>query len=140
MQAIRVLVIEDDSDIATLMSEVLLEIGCVVCGIEVTEAEAEAAAVRLKPDLMIVDAQLQSGSGISAVARILAFGFIPHVFVSGNIARVIAQRPQAVTLQKPFRVPELARAIRDALDVVPDVASSETHGNQLLPSNPRTYQ
>ena len=38
MKAIRVLVIEDDSGIATLLSEIPSEIGCVVCGIEVTEA------------------------------------------------------------------------------------------------------
>ncbi len=123
MKEIRVLLIEDDGGIATLLSEVLSEIGCVVCGIAVTEVEGVTAAVRLKADLMIVDAQLPGGSGLSAVSQILEFGFIPHVFVSGNIASVVAQRPNAVTLQKPFRIPELASAIRHALDVDPAAAS-----------------
>jgi hypothetical protein len=45
--------------------------------------------------------------------------------VSGNISNVIAQRPQAVALQKPFRVVELAHAIRHALRPHPDNASIE---------------
>lgn len=115
MKTIRVLVIEDDREIATLFSEILSGIGCVVCGIEASEGDAIAAAIRLKPDLMIVDARLQDGSGLVAVAKILEMGFIPHVFVSGNISGVVAQWPQAVTLQKPFRVHELDHAIRRAL-------------------------
>ncbi len=119
VKAARVLVIEDDSDIATLLSEVLSEIGCMVCGIEATEADAVAAAVRLKPDLLIVDAHLRGGSGVAAVAQILKLGFIPHLFVSGNISSVTEHRPDAAVLQKPFRVPELARAVRHALATQP---------------------
>jgi two-component system, response regulator PdtaR len=63
MNKIRVLLIEDQIDIATLLAEVLSGIGCSVCGIEATEAGAVAATQRVKPDIMIVDAQLREGSG-----------------------------------------------------------------------------
>lgn len=64
---------------------------------------------------MTVDARLARGSGVAAVERILAAGFIPHLFVSGNVAAVRIQRPDAVLLEKPFREPELARAISQAM-------------------------
>jgi CheY-like chemotaxis protein len=98
-----------------LLADVLAEMGHDVCAIEATEANAVAAAVRCKPDLMIVDARLGDGSGVSAVKEILRAGFVPHVFVSGETSSIQAQRPDAVVIQKPFREPDLARAIQRAL-------------------------
>ena len=65
---------------------------------------------------MIVDARLGDGSGVSAVEEILRTGFVPHLFVSGNISKVRALRPDAVVLQKPFGAAELTRAIQSTLD------------------------
>jgi DNA-binding response OmpR family regulator len=115
MKALRVLVVEDDTMIGMLLADVLAEMGHDVCAIEATEADAVAAAVRCKPDLMIVDARLGDGSGVSAVEEILRAGFVPHVFVSGETSSVQALRPDAVVIQKPFREPDLARAIQRAL-------------------------
>jgi CheY-like chemotaxis protein len=86
-----------------------------VCGIETTEATAVAAGLRYRPDLMIVDARLRKGSGLRAVDEVLRTIFVPHVFVSGDAARVQALRPDAVVLQKPFFEPELTRAMQHAL-------------------------
>ncbi len=119
MAALRILVVEDDDMVAMLLTEVLAEMGHEVCAIEATEAAAVAAARRCRPDLMIVDAQLAAGNGIAAVAEILGAGFIPHLFISGDVARVAALRPGAVTIQKPFRVSALARAIERALAAPP---------------------
>jgi CheY-like chemotaxis protein len=113
MKALRVLVVEDDTIIGMLLAELLEEMGYDVCAIEATEAGAVAAAVRCKPDLMIVDVGLGDGSGVSAVAEIFRTGPVPHVFVSGE--KFPALRPGAVFLQKPFREPDLARAIQRAL-------------------------
>ncbi len=114
-KALRVLVIVDDALIAMLYADLLAEMGHVICAIARTEAEAVAAAARDKPDLMIVDAGLRDGSGISAVAEILQSGFVPHLFVTGDVGAVQALRPGAVVLQKPFRDPELAHAVERAL-------------------------
>jgi CheY-like chemotaxis protein len=115
MRALRVLVVEDDAIVGTLLAELLAGMGHDVCANEVNEADAVAAAVRCRPDMMIVDVMLGDGSGISAVEEILRTSFIPHVFVSGDTSRVRVRRPHAVVLQKPYREPDLARAMQRAL-------------------------
>jgi two-component system, response regulator PdtaR len=89
-----------------------------VCATAATEAEAVIAAARYAPDLMIVDAGLSLGSGISAVEEILRSRPLAHVFISGDAERVRLNRPDAVVVRKPFRQAELARAITTALAAV----------------------
>jgi two-component system, response regulator PdtaR len=119
MKALRILVVDDDTLIATLLAEVLVGMGHDVCGIESTEAGTVAAAARCKPDVMIVDALLGDGSGISAVEQILRTRFIPHVFVSGDISSIPPARSGAVVLRKPFGEPDLARALQRAVAARP---------------------
>jgi two-component system, response regulator PdtaR len=115
MKALRVLVVEDDAIIGMLLAEMLEEMGHDICAIEATEAGAVAAAVRFRPNLMIVDMRLGDGSGVAAVEEILRTGPVPHLFVSGDTSSVRALRPGAVVIQKPFRESDLARAIRRTL-------------------------
>jgi len=115
MKALRILVVEDDALIGMLLAEVLAEMGHEVCAIEANEADAVAAAARCGPDLMIVDARLGDESGIAAVDKILGTGAVPHVFISGDPASVRLLRPNAVVIQKPFRGPDLALAMRQVL-------------------------
>jgi CheY-like chemotaxis protein len=115
MKGRRVLVVDDDAIIAMLLADIFAGMGHDVCAIEATEAGAVAAAVRSRPDLMIVDARLGDGSGVAAVAEILRTGFVPHVFISGDISTIRALEPDAVVLQKPFDESDLVRAIRRAL-------------------------
>ena len=115
MNMLRVLVVEDDAMIAMLLAETLADLGHAVCAIAATEADAVAAAALEQPGLMIVDAGLSEGDGVSAVATILLAGFVPHVFVTGDPLRVRALCPGAIVLQKPFFEPELVHAIERAL-------------------------
>lgn len=115
MKALRVLVIEDDAVIAMLLAELLAGMGHKVCATAATEAEAVMAATRHRPDLMIVDAGLRGGSGISAVEEILRAGPVAHFFLSGDPERVQLRKPDAVVLRKPFRQAELAKAIETML-------------------------
>ena len=71
--------------LAMLLADVPAEMGHYVCATDATEAGAVAAADKCKPDLMIVDARLGEGSGVSAVEKILRRRFVPHVFVSGAL-------------------------------------------------------
>jgi CheY-like chemotaxis protein len=114
MKALSVLVVEDDSIVGKLLAELLEVMGYDVCAIEATEADAVAAAVRCRPDLMIVDVQLSNGSGISAVEKILRTRAIPYIFVGGDISRAQALRPGAVFMQKPSREFDLVQAIKSA--------------------------
>ena len=115
MPALRILLVEDEAIVARLFADLLVTMGHEVCAIEATEAGAVTAAVRCGPDLMIVDVHLMDGSGASAVATILRTGFVPHIFVSGDLLRAQPLAPGSVVLQKPFREPDLVRAIRCAL-------------------------
>ena len=104
--------------IGILLAGMLEEMGHDVCAIAGTEADAVTAALNHRPDLMIVDARLGEGSGIIAVDQILCSGFVPHLFISGNISKVKAMKPHAVMLEKPFREIDLTRGIQRALDAV----------------------
>jgi DNA-binding response OmpR family regulator len=115
MKALRVLVIEDDALIAMLLSELLAGMGHDVCATAATEADAVIAATCYRPDLMIVDAGLGRGSGVSAVEEIQRGGPVAHLFISGDAGRVRTRKPGAVVVRKPFHKAELARAIDMAL-------------------------
>jgi len=118
MRPLRVLVVEDDVMIGTLLAEMLTEMGH-VCSSETTEAGAVDAAARWKPQLMIVDVVLGLGSGVAAVEAMIRDKPtpIPHVFISGDISTVLAARPGAVAIQKPFRERDLVLAMRRALEI-----------------------
>ncbi len=115
MKTLRVLVIEDDALIAMLLAEQLAGMGHDVCATASTEAEARTAAIRYRPDLMIVDAGLGRGSGVAVVEEILRAAPVAHVFVSGDPERVRVWRADAVVVKKPFRQAELESAIDIAL-------------------------
>ena len=115
MKVLRILVVEDDALIAMLLADMFAGMGHDVCAIETTKAGAVAAAIQCRPDLMIVDARLGDESGISAIDEILRTGFVPHVFISGDISTVRALKPDAVAIQKPFDESDLVRAIQRAL-------------------------
>ena len=115
LPALRILVIEDNAIIAMLLETTLADMGHEVCAIEATEAGAVAAAERLRPDLLVVDAGLREGNGISAVERILRGGFVPHVFVSGHDLRPEMLNSRAVRLSKPYDARDLYAAIQTAL-------------------------
>jgi len=117
MNALRVLLVEDDALIGMLLADMLTGVGHKVCEIAVTEAEAVAAAAEHRPDLMIVDVGLGKGSGVAAMEEILRGWYVPHLYMTGNVARIGALRQHAVVLEKPFREPALLLAMQCAMDV-----------------------
>lgn len=112
---LRILVVEDNGMVSMLLADMLEEMGHEVCGVEATEAAAVTSALRCHPDLMILDARLGDGCGVAAMAAIERSKSIPHLFASGDVARVKALRPDAVVIQKPFFENDLASAIERAL-------------------------
>ena len=115
MVTLRILLVENDAVIASLLAEMLQSIGHKVCGIEATEMGAVTAAAQHKPDLMIVDMHLAEGSGTSAMERISRIQFVPHLFISGK--RPLVAPGNAELLRKPFREAELAAAIARVMRV-----------------------
>ena len=107
-----------------VLGETLEDMGHEVAPLETTQAGAIAAAARRRPDLMIVDVGLGEGSGLAAMDAILATGFVPHIFMSGNVKRVEGLRAGTPVLQKPFDQEQLERAMQRALP--PPIKRRET--------------
>ena len=118
MRPLRVLVVEDDPMIGPILAEVLEDLGHIVVALEIDADAAVAAARNFRPDLMIVDIKLGARSGVEAVNEVLSKGFVPHVFVTGDLLRDLEFGPDAVLIQKPYKrddlVAAIARAIGDA--------------------------
>jgi CheY-like chemotaxis protein len=108
----RILIVEDDAIIGSLLAEMLTEMGHRVCGVETTEAGAVEAAAFWRPDLMIVDAELAEGSGFQAIKTILGQGRMPHIIMSGSVMGLAPDRGSV--LRKPFGESELTEAIQRA--------------------------
>ncbi len=115
MPKLSILIIEDEAIIGMLLSEVLVGMGHSVIGVVGTESAAITLAAEYRPDLLIVDAGLTSGNGISAVDAIIANRFVPHLFTTGNVLKVRLVKPDAIILEKPFHEAELIEAIDMAL-------------------------
>jgi CheY-like chemotaxis protein len=119
MKALRILVVEEDTMIGRALAEMLEDLGYVVCALETRAVNAAAAAERCRPDLMIVDVGLSEANGVAAVREIIRSGFVPHVFVTGDVLRDLSLGPDAALIQKPFREPDIVQAIQRALAAQP---------------------
>ena len=111
---LRIIVAEDDALIAMDLGELLEGMGHDVCATVRTEAEAVEAAARLEPDLMIVDGNLDHGSGVSAMRTILAHSFVAHVYVTGDPQHIEGLTSDAIIVAKPFNLRELTAGIERA--------------------------
>ena len=82
----RILIVEDDPDIATTMSELLDHAGHQVVGIANSEASAVNQAARSRPDLALVDIKLANDSdGVQTALHLKARYPVEVVFVSGYL-------------------------------------------------------
>lgn len=124
MNALRILVADDNVLIGTLLAELLEDLGHEVCSVETTEAGTVSAAARCRPDLVIIDAKLGTGSGFFALEQILRCGPVAHVIISG--AGHQHWPPGMKVLQKPFRESDLVREMERALATVAAASFSST--------------
>lgn len=119
---LRVLVIEDEVILGMLLSRILAGMGHEVVGVEGTEEGAVTASKRSRPDLILVDGRLQAGSGQAAMQRILADGFVPHVWMSGDPSHTMRVASGVAVLRKPFSDQSLAAAIAQVCQAAPPPA------------------
>ena len=111
---LRILIAEDDPVIGLLLAEMLGVLGHEVCGVEATPHGTVATALRLQPDLMLIDVRLKDGSGVEAVDEILRVQAVPHVLMSG--VHIFATAPSVPVLFKPFTEYALVGAIHQAMN------------------------
>lgn len=119
LNPLRIVLVENDAPVAALIAETLESMGHEVCAITFTETDAVAAAAHYRPNLLIVDVNLDGGSGPAAVERILLNGPVPYIFMSGDPLMGMPLALPSITLRKPFQDHDLARVIRLALAIAP---------------------
>jgi CheY-like chemotaxis protein len=111
----RILVVEDEAIVSSLLHDMLEALGCVVVGPTATLAAALEAAAGDGIDAAILDLNL-GGVDTYPVATMLAERAIPFVFASGydggRLQDGFADRP---CLQKPFGVVKLRQMLATLL-------------------------
>jgi CheY-like chemotaxis protein len=116
LKGARILVVEDDWLISTLLADVLTDRGCEVVGPVSSVAGALVLAAGEAIDAALLDLNVK-GEVSYPVARTLAERGIPFAFLTGYVAGKISEtyreRPM---LQKPFRVENLVQVLEEILD------------------------
>jgi DNA-binding response OmpR family regulator len=105
----RVLVVEDDCLIASMMSDELNEYGYVVIGPAGNLADAMVLASTSALDAALVDLTLGQQSAV-AIAQVLADRRIPYMFMTGDDSPE-GKFHHVPVLRKPFTTTELQRAL-----------------------------
>ncbi len=114
----RILIVEDESIVRLDLESQLRRLGHAVVGSAVSGPEAVAKAAELKPDLVLMDVQLEGPmDGIEAAGQIRAAHGVPVVYLTAHAGMLSKQEqtPSAPCVLKPFRTAELQSAILKAL-------------------------
>ncbi|WP_376091589.1 response regulator [Roseomonas sp. CCTCC AB2023176] len=107
----KVLVVEDETLVAMLVEDTLLDAGAAVVGPVATVSEALAALRNDKPDVAVLDLNL-AGETSEPVADALKQMGIPFVVASGYGAAGLPPRHQDVpVLAKPYAPEDLTAAL-----------------------------
>ena len=118
--AVRVLLVEDESIVATDITQILTALGHHVVGRASTGHQAVKNADTLRPDLILMDIRLRGGiDGITAAELIRRQQSVAIVYLSAfsdaeTVARAILTQPMAYLI-KPFRDVDVKVAIEVAL-------------------------
>ena len=112
---LRVLVVEDEAMIMTLVEDMVTELGHRVAGLAASVEEAAGLAEGAEFDVALLDVNLQ-GQTVESVAATLARRGKPFVFTTGYGERVIPpefkDRPM---LPKPYQIEQLGKILASVI-------------------------
>jgi CheY-like chemotaxis protein len=112
---VRVFVVEDEFAVLLLVEDMLLELGCEVAGTASRMSDALSMMECTAFDAAVLDVNI-NGETIGPVAELLAARGMPIVFSTGYGRSGIDPRwRDRPVLQKPYRVEDLDKALRQAL-------------------------
>ena len=114
-----VLLVEDDIDVAEMLSDVLDSLGHSVRHVPTGTAALTALQTGPRPDLVITDMMMPGGLSGLALAREIRDRMpgLPVILATGYSERAAEFRASGLpVLHKPFRAADLEEAIRQALD------------------------
>jgi CheY-like chemotaxis protein len=113
LQGRRVLVVEDGWQLADTLRMLLERMGAVVAGPVATASEAEALARQCRPDVAVVDVNL-NGQMAYGLMDWLHRGGTPVVVITGYEELPAALAGYAAILHKPFTAAALLEALQAA--------------------------
>ena len=116
--ATNVLIIEDEPLIAMQLEDLVRSLGHDIAGTAATRTQAQEAAAKEQPGLVLADIQLADGSsGLDAVDDILGQFDVPVIFITAYPERLLTgDRPEPTYLvTKPFQETSVRAAISQAL-------------------------
>lgn len=111
----RILVVEDEFLIATLLEDLLVELGCVVAEVAARPTQALDFIGSTEIDAAVLDVNLD-GADSFGIAAELRDRQIPFIFATGyGGSRVTPEFATYPVIQKPYRLEELASALASCL-------------------------
>ena len=114
----KVLIIEDEGMVATLLEDMLSDLGHEVVGIAGRMVRAAELISETSADVVILDVNL-NGEQTYSLASTLASRGIPFIFATGyGSAGLKDEWRSALTLQKPFQARDLEQAMRQVFNGV----------------------
>jgi len=120
LKHVRVLIVEDESQVSLLLQDMLQDLGHTVSGVAPSLRTALATAAGVPSDLAIVDIGLagDGGDGVQTAVELRQRFGVPAVLMTGaTVNRLDAQvrTAQAVGfLRKPYTLEDLRRALETA--------------------------
>lgn len=117
---LRILVVEDDPNVATVLTARLESLNYQVCGTAATGLEAISGVFRLHPDVVTMDILLQGEmNGIEAAEKIAESSDVPVIYMTclsdrQVFERAIGTHPYGYII-KPYDINELRSAIEIAV-------------------------
>ena len=115
----HVLLIEDDFDVSRTLEDRLSQLGFTSFERVWSEDTAVAAALRHRPDLVLVGDSIASGSAIQAAYRIAEAQDVPIVLVARSSRAMPSDLPPTAHLSGPYVLGALADVVTAAQSSVP---------------------
>lgn len=118
-QSKRILIVEDDMIIAMVLEKMLIRLNYGVIGKYTDASEAIEAAIKQKPDLILMDIQLKGElDGVTAMQQIQKHIDIPVIYITGNSDQLNQERTKKTRfvsyLVKPIQMNDLEESLKKA--------------------------
>ncbi len=125
----RILIAEDDHWLRSSLEEALKNAGYELVGVAQTGKEAVELALRLNPDLVLMDIRMPEMDGLEAAKKINERRFVPIVLLTAYADPEFLRRAKEAKvcgyLMKPVAMEELVSALEIAFSVGREISSLE---------------
>ena len=116
----RILIVEDEPDMAEVISEGLESMGYKIVGVATKGEEAVEKTKELQPDVILMDIVLAGKiDGLETAARIKEYLDLPIIYITGHADEKTLQRAKITDpfgyIVKPFKIRELYISVEMAL-------------------------